>query len=80
MNLKTLRQEIEGLKELVHGRPLGCSCCYVEIVDGELLTEAKKQILEANRSCYDRNPHRAAHVGFMSITVPANRFPEKSIS
>jgi len=70
MNLKTLRQEIEDLKELVRGRPVGCSCCYLEIVEGESLTEAQREILQANRRCYHRNHDRDAHVGFSSITVP----------
>jgi hypothetical protein len=47
----------------------GCACCYVDIVEGEMMsTEARKQV-EANVLCFARHKLRPRHVGFSTIII-----------
>jgi transposase len=72
MTIRSLRRELERLKELARDeRPIECFCRYVEIVDGsEQLTEEQTRILERNRDCYERNHAPGEHTGFVYVEVP----------
>jgi hypothetical protein len=73
MNLLSVKRELAQLKALARNRVgSGCVCEYVEIVDGQPLTIEQEHILANNRDCFQRSENREVHVGWSSMTIPAN--------
>ena len=50
-------------------RPSECTCRYIEILEGEPLTEEQERVLTDNIACYERN-HENSHTGFAYIEMP----------
>jgi hypothetical protein len=70
MNLLSLKRELASLKALAFSRRDSlCSCEFVELVNGQALIPDQERILANNRTCYEQNHNREAHVGWSSILV-----------
>jgi hypothetical protein len=53
----------------------GCVCRYVEIVEGEPLTDELRKQVEANVLCFEHHKHTRSHVGFSTVIIVQQRPP-----
>lgn len=51
----------------------GCVCQYVNVVEGEPLSEEVRRQVEANVLCFERHKHSRRHVGFSTVIVAPPR-------
>lgn len=50
-----------------------CACQYVDVVEGEPLSEEVRKQVEANVLCFERHKHARRHVGFSAIIITPQR-------
>lgn len=51
----------------------GCACRYVDIVEGEPMSEEERKQVEANVLCFERHKHSRRHVGFSTVIIAPPR-------
>jgi hypothetical protein len=53
----------------------GCVCQYVDVVEGEPLSDEVRKRVEANVLCFGRHKHTRSHVGFSTVIIAPQRPP-----
>lgn len=51
-----------------------CACRYVDVTEGEPLTEEERQQIESNVLCFERCKRKKTHVGFSVVVVSSQSF------
>jgi len=51
----------------------GCVCQYVDVVEGEPMSEEEQRQVEANVWCFERHKHARRHAGFSTVIIAQPR-------